>query len=73
MQADTIDYAKGETPMTDYQFQCYKELRDRTESELHQELSRLRANYDAQTRELEQLRHEVARLKSEKKQSENND
>ncbi|MCL2033890.1 MAG: hypothetical protein FWG94_04065 [Oscillospiraceae bacterium] len=29
MQADTVDYAKGETPMTDYQFKRYEELRDK--------------------------------------------
>ena len=50
MQADTIDYAKGETPMTDYQFQQYEAIRDKCED---------------LTRENIQLREENAKLKNE--------
>jgi len=32
MAADTIDYTKGETPMTDKQFLAYVELRDKYEA-----------------------------------------
>ena len=49
MQADTADYEKGETPMTDYQFQCYKELRDKQEAALRQELELLRNDKPAQS------------------------
>ena len=32
MAADTVDYAKGESPMTDLQFTAYVELRDKYEA-----------------------------------------
>ena len=53
MQSDTVDYAKGETPMTDYQFRQYEAIRDKCEA-LEQENI--------------QLREEVFRLKSENEQ-----
>ena len=53
MQADTINYEKGETPMTDYQFRQYEAIRDKCE-----DLSR----------ENIQLREEISKLKSENEQ-----
>ena len=50
MQNDTVDYARGETPMTDYQFKVCVELRNER---------------DALAREVEELREEIARLKKE--------
>jgi len=32
MAPDTVDYSKGETPMTDLQFAAYTELRDKYEA-----------------------------------------
>ena len=32
MAADTVDYTKGESPMTDLQFTAYVELRDKYEA-----------------------------------------
>ena len=32
MAADSVDFAKGETPMTDLQFTAYVELRDKYEA-----------------------------------------
>ena len=29
MCKDSVDYEKGETPMPDYQFKCYEELRNK--------------------------------------------
>ncbi len=50
MLSDTVDYAKGETPMTDLQFKRYEELRDKCEE---------------QSREIAALHEEVAKLKEE--------
>jgi len=41
-----VDYEKGETPMTDFQFTCYKEERDQREA-LQQENTRLRDENEA--------------------------
>jgi len=45
---ESVDYKKGETPMTDYQFKQYESLRDKLE--------------EAQ-KEIQQLREENAKLK----------
>jgi len=42
MSGDTVNYEAGETPMTDYQFKCYKKQRDEKEAELTRELNSLR-------------------------------
>jgi len=41
MAPETVDYAKGESPMTDFQFTAYLELREKYES-LLQEVVELR-------------------------------
>ena len=41
MQADTVNYTKGETPMTDLQFNAYVELRNKYD-ELLQEADKMR-------------------------------
>ena len=43
MQIDTVDYEKGETAMTDYQFKQYEALRDKYEEQAR-ELALLRSN-----------------------------
>ena len=62
MQADSIDYTKGETPMTDYQSKYVVELRDKLES-LNQEKNNLQSKCDELTREVTMLREENSRLK----------
>ena len=52
MLSDSVDYAKGETPMTDLQFKRYEELRDKCEE---------------QSREIAALREEVAKIKEDNK------
>ena len=42
MVDDTVNYEAGETPMTDYQFKRYEELRDEREAALIRELDTLR-------------------------------
>ena len=56
MLSDAVDYAKGETPMTDYYFKHYEELRDK---------------YEALSREADVLREENAKLKNKNEQLKN--
>jgi len=53
MLADDVNYAAGETPMTDYQFKAYEELRNER---------------DALAREVAKLREEITKLKEESSQ-----
>ena len=47
-KADSVDYENSETPMADYQFQCYKEERDKREA-LEKELALLKGNNAVQS------------------------
>ena len=73
MTPDTVDYAKGETPMTDLQFTAYVELRDKYET-LLQEATELRyslppkseeAASDYQFQRYEQVRDRCEELDKE--------
>ena len=68
MAPDTVNYAKGETPMTDQQFSAYVELRDKYEALLELRLSPPNKEEDAvsdyQFKRFEQLRDECEGLKT---------
>ena len=49
----------GEEKMTDYQFRCYKELRDQQEEELRKENGALQKRCEALICELDTLRKEI--------------
>ena len=59
MLKDSVDYSKGETPMTDYQFQQFEKLWDENEV-LRQENAELRQKLDELTQELNRLRNTTA-------------
>ena len=69
MASDNVDYAKGETPMTDQQFAAYVELRDKYEALLELRLApAIRADEpvsDYQFKRFEQLRDDCEELKTE--------
>ena len=51
MNKSTVDYAKGETPMTDYQFKQYETFREKCEA-LEKENAQLRAGLSRQCPEV---------------------
>ncbi|MCL2023937.1 MAG: hypothetical protein FWG82_06175 [Oscillospiraceae bacterium] len=59
MFGDSVDYAKGETPMTDFQFQKFIELQEAKKS-LEAENKTLRDKCEELTRELNLLREDKA-------------
>jgi len=69
---DKVDYAKGETPMTDQQFAAYVELRDKYEALLELKVAPIVPGSNAdepvsdyQFKRFEQLRDECEELKNE--------
>jgi len=72
MAPDTVDYSKGESPMTDEQFKAYVELRDKYEALLELRLAPQNAGNevvgDYQFRRYDQLRDEHEALKIESAQ-----
>ena len=69
MAPDTVDYSKGETPMTDEQFKAYVELRDKYEALLELRVKPQIADDDSvsdyQFKRFEQLRDEHEELRNE--------
>ena len=69
MAPDTVDLAKGESPMTDQQFAAYVELRDKYEALLELRVAvpnKTEGNVsDYQFKQYEQLRDECEGLRAE--------
>jgi len=69
MAPDTVDYSKGESPMTDEQFKAYVELRDKYEALLELRVKPQNMTDDAgsdyQFRRYEQLRDEHEEFRNE--------
>jgi len=69
MAPENVNYAKGETPMTDQQFAAYVELRDKYEALLELRIAPIKEAEDAisdyQFKRYEQLRDECEGLKAE--------
>ena len=69
MAPETVDYSKGETPMTDEQFKAYVELRDKYEALLELRVKPQGVADDTasdyQFKRFEQLRDEHEELRNE--------